>query len=151
MEACCVYLAKSEKAKLYSYRIQPSRKISSSCFRLKPSSTPLSTNRAGLLAHRAACSTVESWKWQCKHLCRAELSSAWLTLLPGVLVITGFHYFRLGPGNTGCVSFPSVLSLFPRHGGTFVSKVFQQYHVVWHMGTVIIPPLSGETTRPDIR
>lgn len=40
LEAWCVYVAESEKTKLYSYRIQPSRQISSSCLRLKPSSTP---------------------------------------------------------------------------------------------------------------
>lgn len=65
-------------------------------------------------ARRAAPSTVESYKWQCQHLCRTGLS--WPLLgwhCCRTVVDDGFHYFRLGPGNIGPVSSPSILPSFP--------------------------------------
>ncbi|KAI1238995.1 hypothetical protein IHE44_0012093 [Lamprotornis superbus] len=51
---------------------------------------------------------AQNWAQLCSIMAPAQM-----TWLPEVLFITGFHHFRLGPGGIGCVSFPSILPLFP--------------------------------------
>lgn len=134
LEAWCAYAAKSEKTKWYSYTIQPNGQISSSCLRRKPSSTLPPTNAAVLMAHRASHSTVERYKCQCKHLHRTELT--WSLL--GWPCCQGcclwrFPLFQSGARKHWLAELPQHIAFFPK------------YHVVWHMGTVTIPPFGGET------